>query len=291
MELSPLAARHFGDILEQRTGQQLSGGRRWRLETALQPVMRAHGCSNLEMLALRAGRQGDPTAIPLRTEIVEALLNHETSFFRDRAMFDGLRHRLLPHLAQLRASTRRLRIWSAGCATGQEPHSLAMLFASEAQPWRQWTIELVGTDVSNAAIRRARDGLYRQIEVQRGLAIGELLEHFTPEGEDWRLRPEVAGRTRFAVRSVFDPPLPGRFDLILCRNVLLYFREERRREALARLAESLAPDGLLLLGAGETVLGVTDAFRPDPVFRGCYTHRPAQFSGASPISGAMPNAA
>ena len=289
MELTPLAARSFATILEERTGQQLTGGRRWRLETALQPVMRAHGCSSLETLALRAAHGAGPDTPALRVSVAEALLNHETSFFRDRAVFDALRDQVLPHLAGLRTKARRLRIWSAGCATGQEAHSLAMLLDAQAERWEGWTIDIVGTDVSGAAIARARDGLYRQMEAQRGLAIAELLRYLAPEGDDWRLRPEIAVRTRFAVASLLDPPPAGRFDLILCRNVLLYFNEARRREAFARLAEALAPDGLLVLGAGETTLGQTDAVRPDLAFRGCYTH--AGGAGVAPVHGVIPSAA
>jgi chemotaxis protein methyltransferase CheR len=206
----------------------------------------------------------------LRGEVVEALLNHETSFFRDLAVFRGFGEEGLTALAERRAGRKRLRIWSAGCSTGQEAYSIALLFASRPERWEGWTIDILGTDVSPAAIAQARDGLYSQFEVQRGLPIGELLARFDPEGEAWRIRPALKSRVTFTVHNLLDPTPPGPFDAVLCRNVLLYFSAERRRIVLDRLASAIARDGLLMLGAGETVLGQTDAFQPDPVLRGLY---------------------
>ena len=291
MEVSPLAARRLAALLEKRTGQGISGGRRWRLDTALQPVMRRFNLPNLEALAARAGEADTGGDAVLAEAVVEALLNHETSFFRDRATFTMLREQLLPALAEARAAKRRLRIWSAGCATGQETHSLAMLLADNAEAWAGWTVDLVGTDVSAAAVATARAARYTQFEVQRGLGITELLRHFDADGDQWRLRAEVAQRSRFSVHSLLGPPPPGPFDLILCRNVLLYFNEERRAQVFARLAEALAPGGALVLGAGETVLGQTDAFRPDHAIRSCYRRTSAQSAGAERSIRAMPNAA
>jgi len=270
MEVTPLAARSLSGLLEQSTGQQLVTGRRWRIETALQPVMRAHGITSLDQLA---GMAVQPAAHNLRGEVVEALLNHETSFFRDLAVFRSLGAEGLDLLAQARADKRRLRIWSAGCSTGQEAYSIALLFAAKPERWEGWTIEILGTDVSPAAIAQAQGALYSQFEVQRGLPIGDLLARFDPEGESWRIKPQLKAKVTFQVHNLLDPAPAGQFDIILCRNVLLYFSAERRRMVLDRLAAAIAPDGLLMLGAGETVLGQTDAFQPDMALRGFY--RPA----------------
>jgi chemotaxis protein methyltransferase CheR len=271
MEMTPLAARSLAGLLEQRTGQQLAAGRRWRLETALGPVLKRFDLDSLDHLA---GLCSTGTNPDLTDEVVEALLNHETSFYRDLVVFRGLARDALPRLAAARQRDRRLRIWSAGCSTGQEAYSMAMLFDAQRPEWRGWDVEIIGTDVSPQAIAQARAGLYSQFEAQRGLPITELIANFDAENEAWRLKSGLRDRVRFATHNLFDPAPAGRFDLILCRNVLLYFVAERSAKVLERLWSAIAPDGLLMLGAGETVLGLTDRFEPDPVTKGLYRPRP-----------------
>ena len=266
MEMTPLAARSLAGLLEQMTGQQLANARRWRIQTALQPVMRKHDISSLDMLAGLASQPGSA----LREDVVEALLNHETSFYRDLPVFKAIGEEALPALAEARAQGKRLRIWSAGCSTGQEVYSLAFIFSNQKGVWDDWQIDILGTDVSPQAIAQARNGTYSQFEVQRGLPIGDLIARFEQEGDDWRIRSMLKARTNFMVHNLLDPPPAGRFDIILCRNVLLYFSAERRRAVLDRLTSAIAPDGMLILGAGETVLGQTDAFVPDTELRGIY---------------------
>ena len=266
MEMTPLAARSLSGLLEQMTGQQLANARRWRIQTALQPVMRKHDISSLDMLAGLASQPGSA----LREDVVEALLNHETSFYRDLPVFKAIGEEALPALAEARAQGKRLRIWSAGCSTGQEVYSLAFIFSNQKGVWDDWQIDILGTDVSPQAIAQARNGTYSQFEVQRGLPIGDLIARFEQEGDDWRIRSMLKARTNFMVHNLLDPPPAGRFDIILCRNVLLYFSAERRRAVLDRLTSAIAPDGMLILGAGETVLGQTDAFVPDTELRGIY---------------------
>jgi len=202
--------------------------------------------------------------------VVEALLNHETSFYRDLSVFKAIGDEVLPALSEARAARKRLRIWSAGCSTGQEVYSLAFLFSKEKARWDDWQIDILGTDVSPQAIAQARNGIYSQFEVQRGLPIGDLISRFDQEGDDWRIRSMLKARVSFSVHNLLDTPPAGRYDIILCRNVLLYFSAERQRAVLDRLASAIAPDGMLILGAGETLLGQTDAFVPDPQLRGIY---------------------
>ncbi len=205
----------------------------------------------------------------LLDELVDALLNHETYFFRDRTPFDLLAGAALPRLAEARRQRGRLRIWCAGCSTGQEAYSVAMLLADQPATWEGWTFDILGTDVSAATIARANDGLFSRFEVQRGLPVTQMLRHFTQEGDDWRVNADLRRQVRFIRHNLLDPP-PGRFDLILCRNVLLYLAPELRRRAFERLASAIMPDGVLMLGAGETVIGQTDLFSPDPDCRGLY---------------------
>jgi len=268
MEMNPISTRILAGLLEEKTGQQLAAARRWRLDTALRPLMQAHGIATLEQLSLRIA--GGREAL-LADSIVEALLNNETFFFRDAAAFQLLWESAIPRLAEARARSRRLRIWCAGCSTGQEAYSIAMTLAEEAERWAGWSIDILATDISSGAIARAREGLYSQFEVQRGLPIRHLMSWFEPEGEHWRARPELRRKVDFRVANLLDPAaLAGKVDMVLCRNVLLYFSNEVRASAFQRLADGLAPDGMLMLGAGETVIGQTDSFISDPECRGLY---------------------
>lgn len=277
MEMSPISTRILAGLLEERTGQQLAATRRWRLNTALMPLMQEHGIATLDELALRIASGREPK---LAEAAVEALLNNETFFFRDAAAFQLLWENAVPHLAEARARNRRLRILCVGCSTGQEAYSIAMTIADEPERWAGWSIDIVGTDISRAAIARAREGVYSQFEVQRGLPIRRLMSWFEPEGERWRVHPALRQRIEFHVANLLDPlAFGGKFDIVLCRNVLLYFSSEVRGSAFERLAGTLAPDGLLMLGAGETVIGQTDAFISDPERRGLYRLASASQSG------------
>lgn len=285
MEVSDVSHRIVADLLLARTGQQLTESRRWRIATALSGIFRERGISNVDQLVCLLA---DPAEKKLAQEVVEALLNNETYFFRDRAMFDQLSEVVLPQLAKTRAGSKRLTIWSAGCSTGQEALTLAMLFAEQAQRWQDWRIEIVGTDISARAIATARSGLYTQFEIQRGLGVAQMLTWFDETPKGWRPRPELRKPLRFEQRNILDPaPANGDFDLILCRNVLLYFDRQTRTRAFGRLAEGLAPEGWLMLGAGETVVGQTDVLAPAGVCTGLYRHA----SAAAPPSRARQRAA
>jgi chemotaxis protein methyltransferase CheR len=248
-------------LLEARTGQKLTKDRLWRVGTALTGVLRQNGLESIEELAERLGR---PNQGVLAQQVVEALLNNETYFFRDRAMFDQLAVSVLPALARKREHTRRLSIWSVGCSTGQEAYSLAMLIAEQAARWRDWTVEIVATDVARAVIDGAREGSFSQFQIQRGLGVAQMVRFFEETRTGWRATEALRQMIRFETHNVLDqPPEPGRFDLILCRNVLLYFDRATRERAFVRLAAALAPDGLVMLGAGETTVGQTDALVPE----------------------------
>ncbi len=251
-------------ILESRTGQQLGANRAWRIETELTPLMRDLGLASLEALAVAAQRS--PT---IAEQVADALLNQESSFFRDAAVLDLVARAL----AAMRVDhpERRLRIWSAGCSFGQEPLSLAMLFAEQPALAGAAMPEIIATDVSEAALARARSGRYSQFEIQRGLPIRRMVEWFDTDGTDWIAKPELVRRIAFRRMNLVAGTLPsGRFDVVLCRNVLLYLTPEDRRQILDRFATILQPGGVLVLGAGETTIGQTEAFQPSPTYRGLY---------------------
>jgi len=268
MQVSDSSSRILAGLLEARTGQQLTMSRRWRIETALSSLLKGRGIATLDELITILVMGREPALANL---VVEALLNNETYFFRDRQPFDLLSNQFLPALAKLRGDKKHLKIWSAGCSTGQEPYSLAMLFAEDVLKWQGWTIDILGTDVSSAMVDRARAGTYTQFEVQRGLGITQMIRWFAECDEGWRAAEALRRQVRFQVHNILEtPPHPGQFDIILCRNVLLYLSPEKRTAAFERLASALAPDGALMLGAGETVIGQTTRFAADRETRGLY---------------------
>jgi chemotaxis protein methyltransferase CheR len=275
MQVSDGASRILAGLLEARTGQQLTMSRRWRIETALQPLMRERDIASLDgLIAALVARDDDSLA----DAVVEALLNNETFFFRDRQAFELLLGPTLRRLEGLRGRERRLSIWCAGCSTGQEAYSIAMHLAEQKARWAGWTIDIVGSDVARGAVDQARGGVYSQFEVQRGLSVVQMMRWFEElPGAAWRIAPELRRAVRFEVANLVGPPVPAtRFDIILCRNVLLYFSPEVRRAAFARLAAAAADDAVLMLGAGETVIGQTDDFVSDAECRGLYLRAPAR---------------
>ena len=275
MQVSDAASRILAGLLETRTGQQLTMSRRWRIETALQPLMRERDIGSLDSLVAALVARSDER---LADSVVEALLNNETFFYRDRQAFELLLGPALSRLEAARRRTRRLAIWCAGCSTGQEAYSIAMHFAEQKARWSGWTIDIVGTDVARGAVEQARSGVYSQFEVQRGLSVVQMMRWFEElPAAAWRIAPDLRRAVRFEVASLVGPPAPAEtFDIILCRNVLLYFSPETRRSAFARLAAAAADDAVLMLGAGETVIGQTDAFDSDPDCRGLYLRAPAR---------------
>ncbi|MCK0129220.1 protein-glutamate O-methyltransferase CheR [Erythrobacter sp. F6033] len=273
MEVSQASYQIIADLLEARTGQHLTESRRWRVGTALSGVFREHGITNVDQLVcLLDLPMRSPGKPDLSQQVVEALLNNETYFFRDKPTFDQLPENILPEIAERRKDTKRISIWCAGCSTGQEVHSLAMLFVDSADRWKDWTIEILGTDVSHRVINAARNGVYSQFEVQRGLGIAQMLRHFEETSQGWQVHEATRALSRFQQHNLLsEPPSRHRFDLILCRNVLLYFDQAMRERAFSRLSSALADDGVLMLGAGETVVGQTTAFRPLPKRASMYT--------------------
>lgn len=263
---SSSAMNMIAALLEQRTGQQIAANRAWRIETALKPLMRERDLDTLDDLvaALVMTRTGE-----LSDMVVDALLNQETSFFRDATVLDSVAD--AAHALQAETPHRRLRIWSAGCSTGQEPLSLAMLFAERNGGDLSRQPEIVATDISPSALARARSGKFSQFEIQRGLSVRRMISWFESAGGDWIASQDLVRKVQFRQQNLAgDPPPPGRFDIVLCRNVLLYFSGALRRRVFDTISEAVRPGGLLVLGAGETVIGHTELFVPSDRFRGFY---------------------
>jgi chemotaxis protein methyltransferase CheR len=260
--------RQLADLLKRHSGQQLMANRHWRVEMALKPVLRRHSIPDIAMLSTLLDGESESALV---RECVEAMINNETCFYRDQANFALLTGPVLDSLREKRKSTRRLRIWSAACSTGQEPYSLAMHLADNPEKWAGWTIQIHATDVSTTALAQARKARYSQFEIQRGLPVMLMLKYFEQDGTDWQLKDPIRKAVSYASHNLLEPARTmGIFDLILCRNMLMYLCDDNRKQVLGHLADAMAPDGILMLGAAETVIGQTDRFVASREFRGFY---------------------
>jgi chemotaxis protein methyltransferase CheR len=254
-------------FLKDRSGLDLSADKQYLVESRLIPLARKTGLPGLAELVqkLKSGAEA------LAAEVVEAMTTNETFFFRDKVPFDHLKATVLPELLQARASRRSLRIWCAAASTGQEPYSIAMCLKELGATLAGWRVEIVATDLSLGVLEKSRAGLFSQFEVQRGLPIQLLVKHFTQVGELWQLNADIRAMVQFKQLNLLqDFSHLGTFDVIFCRNVLIYFDQDTKTSVFNRLAKRIEPDGFLMLGAAETVVGLTDAFKPYPERRGLY---------------------
>jgi chemotaxis protein methyltransferase CheR len=253
-------------FLKERSGLDLSSDKQYLVESRLIPLARRGGLPGIaELVARLKGESG-----PLTAAVVEAMTTNETFFFRDRIPFDHLRETIFPALARARANRRALRIWCAAASTGQEPYSIAMS-VKEFAGLSGWRIEIIATDLSQAVLEKAKAGIFSQFEVQRGLPIQMLVKYFTQTGELWQLNADIRAMVEHRQLNLLqDFSHLGMFDVIFCRNVLIYFDHTTKVGIFDRLARVLEPDGVLALGAAESVVGMSDAFRPYPDKRGLY---------------------
>jgi chemotaxis protein methyltransferase CheR len=266
------------DFLYRRSGLSLTVEKRYLVDSRLSTLCRRKGLATLSDLvgALRAGNE------ELIVLTVEAMTTNETLFFRDMTPFSQFRDLMLPTLLKARASERALRIWCAAASSGQEPYSLAMILDELADQLAGWRIEILATDISSEILAKAREGMYSQFEIQRGLPIQYLLKHFTQDGEKWRISDKLKRMVTFQQMNLIEPRRQiGPFDIIFCRNVLIYFDLPTKSQVMKTLAQSLRSDGFLSLGAAETVIGVTDAFAIDRENRGLYRPVPANVAAAA----------
>ncbi|GGD21550.1 CheR family methyltransferase [Nocardioides daphniae] len=263
MSLAADAFAFVRDHVRAESAIVLDTGKEYLVESRLLPLARTHGQADVNELVRHAQRTRDPL---LLRKIVEALTTNETSFYRDNDPFVALRQDVLPALAARRPQ-RRLRIWTAACSTGQEPYSVAMA-VRETPAVQRFDVEILGTDISEEVLEKARRAEYSQLEVNRGLPATTLVRYFQRSGASWRLDPEIASMVRFSRLNLtrnFGPI--GQFDVVFLRNVLIYFDVETKREVLRRVRQVMAPDGYLFLGAAEMTMGVDDAWERLPAGR------------------------
>ena len=255
-------------LLKERSGLVLGAEKQYLAESRLLPLARRHGLTSLAELVqrLKATR-----GAPLAAEVVDAMTTNETFFFRDKIPFEHFRATVLPALMAARAREKRIRIWCTACATGQEPYSLAMTLHEMGAQLAGFRVQILATDICSAVIDKAKAGVYTQFEVQRGLPIALLIKYFTQDGERWQIAPELRAMVQFRTLNLLNDFSPlGAFDVVLCRNVLIYFDQPTKTGVLERIARQMPGDGYLVLGAAETVVGLTDLYKPVADRRGLY---------------------
>jgi chemotaxis protein methyltransferase CheR len=256
--------------LRRASGLVLDADKRYLVESRVTPVMRRAGLSQLDDL-VRVLEQGKMPG--LAQEVVQAMTINETYFFRDRVPFDILREALLPDIIAKRQAQKRLRLWCAASSTGQEAYSISMILDEFGHRLGGWRVEIIATDLSEMALTKAKNAKYSQFEVQRGLSTEQLLRYFDQIGDMWQLKQAIRSRVEFRHFNLLgDYTALGNFDLIFCRNVLIYFDPDRKADVLGRMARLLAPDGLLALGASESVIGLNTKLKQHPQHRGYFVH-------------------
>ena len=275
--MTPPDYEYLRKLLKDHSGLDLSADKQYLIESRLLPLARKAGLPGIVELVQKM-KTGPSNLI---AQVVEAMTTNETFFFRDKIPFDHFREKIMPELMQARANRKSIRIWCAAGSTGQEPYSLAMSLKEMGAVLAGWRVEIIATDLSNEVLEKSKSGVYSQFEVQRGLPIQLLVKYFKQNGELWQISPELRAMVQhWQLNLLHDFSQLGAFDVIFCRNVLIYFDQDTKVNVFGRLARSMEADGFLALGAAETVVGLTDVFKPFPDKRGLYRPSGARTTSA-----------
>jgi len=265
--VTPSDYEYLRKLLKDLSGLDLSADKQYLIDSRLQPLARKSGLSNIGELVAKM-KSGSGAFI---AEVVEAMTTNETFFFRDKVPFDHFRGSIIPEILQARAARKSIRIWCAAGSTGQEPYSLAMCLKEMSAALVGWRVEILATDLSQDVLEKSRSGIYSQFEVQRGLPIQMLVKYFKQTGELWQVNGDIRAMVQHRqLNLLHDFSQLGSFDVIFCRNVLIYFDQDTKIDIFGRLARAMEPDGFLVLGAAETVVGLSDVFKASPERRGLY---------------------
>lgn len=266
--MNPNQFEFVANFLKNSSGLVLSQDKAYLLESRLMPVARKIGLGSVDELIETLQRGGDKA---LETTVMEAMTTNESFFFRDQKPFDIFRDEILPYLLEARAERKSFRIWCAAASSGQEPYSLAILLNEAAAKLAGWRHEIIATDISHEILAKAKAARYSQFEVQRGMPITMLVKYFEKVDDAWQLKPEIQNMVQFWYFNLLDSMIGlGKFDVVYCRNVLIYFDQPTKTKVLEAIANLLPPDGKLFLGGAETVLGISDQFEPVKGQRGLY---------------------
>ena len=247
-------------LVLQRSAIVLESNKAYLVESRLTPVVQQHGLASIDDLVAKLRCSNDS---PLHKDVVDALTTNETSFFRDAHPFDGLRKVIIPEMIIKRAARKSINIWCAAASTGQEPYTICMVLREYFPALKDWSIRFLASDLSRQVLKRAKEGLFNQCEVNRGLPATLLVKYFTKKGLQWQIKDEIRSMVQFVELNLKDPwpALPADMDLVFMRNVLIYFSAETKKEILAKTRRVLAPDGYLFLGGAETTLNLDDSYQ------------------------------
>jgi chemotaxis protein methyltransferase CheR len=249
----------YRDLLKSQSGMAISPDKSYLLDSRLTPVARKWGYVSLESMTMALRGVPDPDLV---RDVTEAMSIYDTSFFKDRKPFASMQNMIIPFLQKNRKRRHHLRIWCNGCSTGQEAFSVAMLLKDNEDLFRTWTVEILATDISTRALKKAERASYSQFDVQKGLPIRKLIKYFEKDGENWRVKEDVREIVEFDFFNLLDDmKLMGDFDIILCRNVISYFDLETKKNVLDRMALQLEDDGFLLLGSEETTEHASEVYK------------------------------
>jgi chemotaxis protein methyltransferase CheR len=285
--VTPQDYEYLRKLLKDHSGLDLSADKQYLIESRLLPLSRKCGVPGISEL-VQTMKGGSSSIV---AQVVEAMTTNETFFFRDKVPFDHFRDSIVPELLKARAARKTIRIWCAAGSTGQEPYSLAMCLKEMSAQLAGWRVEIVATDLSREVLEKSKSGIYSQFEVQRGLPIQLLVKYFKQNGELWQISPDIRAMIQHRqLNLLHDFSQLGVFDIIYCRNVLIYFDQDTKINIFGRLAKTMEPDGFLVLGAAETVVGLTDVFKPFPDKRGLYRPSAARATTAQAAT-AMPKIA
>lgn len=277
--MTPSDYDYLRSFLKSQSGLVLADEKQYLVESRLLPIARKNGLNSITDLVVLMRKPGSRS---LQDEVVEAMTTNESFFFRDKTPFQNFTDTMLPHLLEERAASKRIRIWCAAASTGQEPYSLAINLKEMAPKLAGWRIEILGTDLSVDVLEKAKAGLYTQFEVQRGMPIQMLVKYFTQQGDMWQISPELRAMVQWRKLNLLESlSSVGQFDVVFCRNVLIYFDQPTKVDVLARIQAQMQRDGFLVLGAAETVVGLTDMFQPIPSKRGLYQVSQAKAAAAT----------
>ena len=266
--MTPEDFEFLSAAIKKKSGLILTKEKAYLLDSRLMPVARASGLKDLDELVNSLRAQPSSALID---KVTEAMTTNESFFFRDKKPFDLFRDFVLPHLIEKRAVAKTIRIWCAAASNGQEPYSLAIVLKEEAAKLPGWRNRILGTDISKEVLEKAKKGHYTQFEVQRGLPIQQLVAHFKKEGDMWSIDPSLKAVVDYKEFNLLDDLGPlGTFDVVFCRNVLIYFDAETKTRIFEGISKRMTPDGMLFLGGAETVLGISDKFKPVAGQRGVY---------------------
>jgi chemotaxis protein methyltransferase CheR len=275
--VTPPDYEYLRKLLKDHSGLDLSADKQYLIESRLLPLSRKCGLAGISDLVLKM-KGGSASHI---AQAVEAMTTNETFFFRDKVPFDHFRDSIMPEILKARAARRSIRIWCAAGSTGQEPYSLAMSLKEMSAATAGWRIEIIATDLSQEVLEKSKAGIYSQFEVQRGLPIQMLVKYFKQTGELWQINADIRAMVQHRqLNLLHDFSGLGVFDVIFCRNVLIYFDQDTKINIFSRLGRIMEPDGFLVLGAAETVVGFTDTFKPYPDKRGLYRPNDARMAKA-----------